>query len=165
VDPYYLLHKSKELGYNAQIITSGRRINDEMPAYIAKKLVQFMIQAGKNPGDTKVLVLGITFKENVADIRNSKIANLVRELMEYSINVHISDPHASPNEVAHEYRFSMIDQISNNYDAVIIAVNHDEYKELGMDYFRSIMNGSPILFDLKAIFDRPDEPNMVYWRL
>lgn len=165
VDPYYLLHKSKELGYNAQIITSGRKINDDMPAYIAKKLVQFIIQAGKNPGDTKVLVLGITFKENVADIRNSKVADLIRELMEYSINVHISDPHASPNEVAHEYRFSLVDQISDNYDAVIIAVNHSQYKELGLDYFKSIMNGKPILFDLKAIFDRPSDSNLVYWRL
>lgn len=165
VDPYYLLHKSKELGYNAQIITSGRKINDEMPAYIAKKLVQFLIQGGKNPGDTKVLVLGITFKENVADIRNSKVADLIRELMEFSINVHISDPHASPNEVAHEYRFSLIDQISDNYDAVIVAVNHDQYKTLSFDYFKSIMNGKPILFDLKAIYERPGEQNLVYWRL
>lgn len=165
VDPYYLLHKSKELGYNAQIITSGRRINDEMPGYIAKKLVQFLIQAGKNPGDTKVLVLGVTFKENVADIRNSKIADLVRELMDYSINVHISDPHASPNEVAHEYRFSMVDKISDNYDAVIVAVNHDEYKQYDIDYFRSIMNGKPILFDLKAIYERPAVSNLIYWRL
>lgn len=165
VDPYYLLHKSKEMGYNAQIITSGRRINDEMPGYIAKKLVQFIIQAGKNPGDTKVLVLGVTFKENVADIRNSKIADLVRELMQYSINVHISDPHASPNEVAHEYKFSMIDQISTNYDAVIVAVNHKEYETLDIKYFKSIMNGKPILFDLKAVYTKPDEPNFKYWRL
>lgn len=165
VDPYYLLHKSKKLGYNAQIITSGRRINDEMPAYIAKKLVQFMIQAGKNPADTKVLVLGITFKENVADIRNSKIADLVRELMQFSINVHISDPHASPNEVAHEYRFGMVDQISDNYDAVIVAVNHNEYRDYDVDYFKSIMNGQPILFDLKAIYNRPEDSRLVYWRL
>lgn len=166
VDPYYLLHKSKELGYNAQIITSGRRINDEMPAYIAKKLVQVLIQAGKNPGETKVLVLGITFKENVADIRNSKIADLVKELMQYSVNVHISDPHASPNEVAHEYKLAMVDQVSSNYDAVIVAVNHTQYKDLDIKYFKSLMNGKPILFDLKAIYERPlNEPNLVYWRL
>lgn len=165
VDPYYLLHKSKELGYNAQIITSGRRINDEMPGYIAKRLVQFLIQAGKNPGETKVLVLGITFKENVADIRNSKVADLVRELMQYSINVHLSDPHASPNEVAHEYKLSMVDEISQNYDAVIVAVNHNEYKAMDIGYFKSLMNGKPILFDLKAIYENPKEPNLVYWRL
>jgi UDP-N-acetyl-D-galactosamine dehydrogenase len=165
VDPYYLLHKSKQLGYNAQIITSGRRINDEMPAYIAKRMVQFLIQAGKNPGDTKVLVLGITFKENVADIRNSKVADLVRELMQYSINVHLSDPHASPNEVAHEYKLSMVDEISQNYDAVIVAVNHNDYRSMDIAYFKSIMNGKPILFDLKAIYEDPKEPNLVYWRL
>ena len=108
---------------------------------------------------------GITFKENVSDIRNSKVADLIRELMQYSINVHLSDPHASPNEVAHEYKLTMIDQISTNYDAIIVAVNHNEYKTLDMEYFKSLMNGKPILFDLKAIYDRPENSNLVYWRL
>ncbi|MCB0574807.1 MAG: nucleotide sugar dehydrogenase, partial [Saprospiraceae bacterium] len=96
VDPYYLLHKSVELGYEPQVILSGRRINDGMPAWIAKKLVQLLIQKDKSPGQAKVLVLGITFKEDVADIRNSKVAALVHELQDFSINVHVADPHASP---------------------------------------------------------------------
>ncbi len=165
VDPYYLLHKAKELGFNPQLITSGRRVNDDMPAFIAKRLVQMLIQRGKNPSQTKVLVMGITFKENVADIRNSKVADLVRELMDYSIHVHVTDPHASPNEVAHEYRLTLVDNISNDYDAIIVAVNHTNYKALTLDYFKSIMNGTPILVDLKGIYDQPQDGEVTYWRL
>ena len=166
VDPYYLTHKAKQLGYDPQVILSGRRINDYMPAHIAKRLVQMMIQKGKNPSSTKVLIKGITFKENVADIRNSKIADLARELMQYSVNVHITDPYASPNEVAKEYKLVLIDNESNNYDAVVVAVNHEEYKDLDFEYYKSIMNGSPILMDLKAIYEPPvDDNQLVYWRL
>lgn len=165
VDPYYLLHKAKHLGYNPQVITSGRRINDEMPDFIAKRLVQMLIKDGKNPSECKVLMKGITFKENVADIRNSKVADLVRELMNFSINVHITDPHANPNEVAHEYKLGMVDQLSDNYDAVIVAVSHNEYKDLDNQYFKSIMNGSPILVDLKGIYDFRNDNGLRYWRL
>ncbi len=166
VDPYYLVHKSKEIGYDPQVILSGRRINDGMPAFIAKRLVQMLIQLGKNPRQAKVLVMGITFKENVADIRNSKVADLVRELMDFSIHVHITDPHASPNEVAHEYKLTLMDSISDNYDAVIVAVNHNDYKALTLDYFKSLMNGAPILLDLKGIYEKPYEQNgLIYWRL
>ncbi len=164
VDPYYLLHKAKQLGYDPQVILSGRRINDQMPAFIAKRLVQMLIQQGKSPQNTKVLVMGVTFKENVSDIRNSKVVDLVRELMGFSVNVHVSDPHASPNEVAHEYKLTLIDEISNGYDAVIVAVHHDEYKELDMDYFRSIATKPFILMDLKGIYE-PQNEDLVYWRL
>ena len=165
VDPYYLLHKSKKLGLNPQVITSGRRINDEMPSHIAKRLVQMMIKKGKNPSDTKVLVMGITFKENVADIRNSKVADLVKELMQFSVNVHLTDPYASPNEVAHEYGLTMVDQVSDNYDVVIVAVKHKEYEELDLNYFKDIMNGAPILYDLKGLLSKPSDESITYWRL
>ncbi len=165
VDPYYLLHKATKLGYNAQVITSGRATNDGMPAFIAKRLVQMLIKRGKNPSQCKVLVLGITFKENVSDIRNSKVADLVKELMSFSVNVHVSDPLASPNEVAHEYGLTMVDQISDNYDAVIAAVSHNEYKKLDHDYFVSIMNGTPILMDLKAMYPEVTENGLEIWRL
>ncbi len=166
VDPYYLLHKSKQLGYDPQVILSGRRVNDGMPAFIAKRLAQMLTQKDKNLSRCKVLVMGITFKENVADIRNSKVADVVQELMDYSIHVHIHDPHASPNEVAHEYRLTLIDQLSNDYDAVILAVAHDEYKKLNADFFVSIMKEQPILFDIKAIYPREEmEARMTYWRL
>jgi UDP-N-acetyl-D-galactosamine dehydrogenase len=164
VDPYYLLHKSVELGYEPQVILSGRRINDGMPAWIAKKLVQLLIQKDKSPGKAKVLVLGITFKEDVADIRNSKVAALVHELQSYFINVHIADPHASPNEVAHEYKLTLVDKISDDYDAVIVAVGHEQYKKYDMAFFRSITRENPIMMDLKALYENTD-PGIHYWRL
>ncbi|NJN34647.1 MAG: nucleotide sugar dehydrogenase [Saprospiraceae bacterium] len=152
VDPYYLLHKARELGIEPQVIASGRRVNDGMPAWIAKRLVQELIQKGRNPRDCKVLLMGITFKENVSDIRNSKVANLVKELMSYFINVHITDPYASPNEVAHEYQLTMVDKVSEGYDAVIVSVAHDEYKQYDEVYFKSIMKEEPILIDLKGMY-------------
>ncbi len=165
VDPYYLTHKAKKLGYDPQVILSGRRINDGMPAFIAKRLAQLLIQKGKNPSHTKVLVMGMTFKENVADIRNSKVVDLARELMQFSINVHITDPHASPNEVAKEYNLTLVDNVSDDYDAVIVAVSHEEYKELDMDYFRSITNGAPIVMDIKGLYEYPQDNSITYWRL
>ncbi len=167
VDPYYLVHKSRQLGYEPKVILSGRSINDGMPAHIAKRLVQKLIKRGKSPQTCKVLVMGVTFKENVADIRNSKVSDLVRELMQYSINVHMVDPHASPNEFAHEYSLTLMDTPSNYYDAVIVAVNHKEYTNLDMNYFKSIMNEHPILLDLKAIYkpEKVKDNGLAYWRL
>lgn len=164
VDPYYLLHKSVELGYEPQVILSGRRINDGMPAWVAKKLIQLLIQREKNPGRAKVLVLGITFKENVADIRNSKVAALIHELQEFSVNVHVADPMASPNEVAHEYKLTLVDKFSTDYDAVVVAVAHREYAAYDMNFYKSIMGKNPILMDLKAIYENSD-PEVCYWRL
>lgn len=165
IDPYYLLYKARQLGIDPQVINSGRRINDSMPAYVATKLLQKLIQHGKSPRQTKVLVMGLTFKENVSDIRNSRVADLVRELMNYSISVHLVDPHASPNEVAHEYRMTLLDAPSAQYDAVIVAVGHDAYKSLDIAYFRSLMNGSPILLDLKGLYSVKGETGLDYWRL
>lgn len=164
VDPFYLMHKAKKVGHDPQVIAAGRRVNDEIPNFIAKRLVKSLIDKGKNPGECKILVMGVTFKENVSDIRNSKVIDLVRELMEYSINVHLVDPHASPNEVAHEYRLSMVDEPLENYDAVIVAVAHDKYKNLKVKYFKSLMNTEPILYDLKGIYN-PKDNEMEYWRL
>jgi UDP-N-acetyl-D-galactosamine dehydrogenase len=167
VDPYYLLHKSKEMGYTPHVITSGRKINDEMPAYIAKRLVQMLIQNGKNPGQCRVLVLGITFKENVADIRNSKVADLVRELQQYSIAVHLVDPYASAIEVAHEYNLTLYDAPEDNYDAVIVAVAHKQFAAMNLESLRALMNGKPLLLDLKGIYTRAEatERKIAYWRL
>lgn len=166
VDPYYLVHKSVALGYNPQVILSGRRINDGMPAFIAQRLVQLLIRQGKNPGAAKALVMGITFKENVADIRNSKVADLVRELMKYSICVHVTDPLASANEVAHEYGLSLIDHPSNGYDAIIVAVGHQTYKELDMQYFKTMAKKDFILMDIKGLYaPPPDETGVLYWSL
>ncbi len=164
VDPYYLVHKSKQMGYDPQVILSGRRINDGMPAFIAKKLVQMLIKKGKSPQDAKILLMGITFKENVSDIRNSKVVDVVKELMQYAVNVHVSDPYASPNEVAHEYNLTLVDKISNDYDAVIVAVSHDKYKNLDTSYFKSITKEDAILMDLKGIYESSNN-GLEYWRL
>jgi UDP-N-acetyl-D-galactosamine dehydrogenase len=128
-------------------------------------LVQLLIQNGKNPGQAKVLVMGLTFKENVADIRNSRVVTIIKELMDYSINVHITDVRASPNEVAHEYKLTLAETISDNYDAVVVAVAHEEYKKLTGTYFASIMNSSPILMDLKGLYDVKNEDKLTCWRL
>ncbi len=166
VDPYYLLHKSKQLGYDPQVILSGRRINDGMPAHIAKRLVQLLIEKGKNIRQCKVLVQGITFKENVSDIRNTKVVDLVRELMDYSINVHVHDPYASPNEMAHEYKLSLTEHISTGYDAVVVAVAHNEYKIQGASFLLDITAPDGVIMDLKAIFSAADFPSgITYWRL
>jgi UDP-N-acetyl-D-galactosamine dehydrogenase len=164
VDPYYLLHKSVELGYEPQVILSGRRVNDSMPGWVAKKLVQLLLKKDKNPRHAKVLVLGITFKENVADIRNSKVATLIRELKDYSIQVQVSDPHASAEEVVREYQLQLDNQLHSDYDAVIVAVAHREFAQYCPEYFKSIMNANPILMDLKALYQIND-PNLEYWRL
>ena len=166
VDPYYLLHKSVKLGYDPLVIASGRRINDRMPAFIAKELVQLLIKRDKNPGEGRVLILGVTFKENVADIRNSKVIEVARELMDYELNVQLYDPLASPNEVAHEYGLSLIDQIGDNYDAIVVAVAHDQFKRYDLDAFRSISRGELLLFDLKGMYDRNAlKDDEVIWRL
>ncbi len=165
IDPYYLLYKARQLGYEPQVINSGRRINDSMPAFVATKLVQMLLHHDKNPAQTKVLIMGLTFKENIADIRNSKVADLVRELMKYAINVHIVDPYASPNEVAHEYNMTLMDKPSSQYDAVIVAVGHDVYRSLDGSYFKSLMHSSPILLDLKALYSIQKGDGIEYWRL
>ena len=165
VDPYYLAYKAAELGYNSEVILSGRRINDNMPAHIAKRLVQMLIQKGKNPGQSKVLIMGLTFKENVTDIRNSKVVSIIKELMQYSVNVHITDPYASPNEVAHEYKLTLLEKPMTGYDAVIVAVAHDEYKKLKPKYFKTLFNDTSILMDLKGLYHPEDLQEFDYWRL
>lgn len=164
VDPYYLVHKSMELGYDPQVILSGRRINDGMPAFVAKKLIQILIGKKKNPGDCRVLVMGITFKENVADIRNSKVADLVEEQRSYSVTVDVTDPHADHEETLEEYGISLLDSPSGPYDAVVIAVGHKEYKIKNSEYFTSLMGKDPVIIDLKGVVATVPQ-GVKYWRL
>jgi len=165
IDPYYLTHKAQQVGYSPQMILSGRRINDGMSAYVAKKLVQSLIQKGKTLLNCKVLIMGITFKEDVSDIRNSKVADVAKELMEYSLNLDITDPYASSEEVEHEYGLQLVDNVSKNYDAVIVAVGHNEYKSLDKTYFEGIMDNKGILFDLKGLYSSSVSDVLEYWRL
>lgn len=152
VDPYYLTFKANELGQYAQVITSGRSVNNQMSKFIATRLVKGMIKAGKNILNTKVLVMGITFKENVSDIRNSKVVDVIAELKNYDIQVDVYDPWADSNEVQEEYGLSLVREVSDDYDAVVAAVNHKEFIDLDEKYFESIMNDKGILFDVKGIY-------------
>ena len=164
VDPYYLTYKAKEFRYHAQIINSGRFVNDSMGFYIAKQTVKKAIAAGKNILNSKVLVMGATFKENVSDIRNSKVADVVCELKSYGVNVDIVDPYASSKELKHEYGFELTEKIANNYDAIIVAVNHHQYVGLDEAYFKSISSEKGILIDVKGIY-RGKIKELTYWSL
>jgi UDP-N-acetyl-D-glucosamine/UDP-N-acetyl-D-galactosamine dehydrogenase len=164
VDPYYLTYKSKELGYDSQVILAGRVINDGMAGYVAKKILQHIIQHSGNIKDAKVLVMGATFKENVSDIRNSKVADVVKELKSYSLNVDVADPHAESDELKHEYGFSLTPQLSNDYDAIIVTVPHNAYKQLDDAYFNSITKPNALVADLKGIY-RGKISSRNYWSL
>lgn len=164
VDPYYLTYKSQQLGYNSRVILAGRVINDEMAAYVAKKTVQTIIKSGTNIALSKVLVMGCTFKENVSDIRNSKVADVVKELQGYHVTVHVVDAHADHDELIHEYGFGLHPQTDNDYDAVIVAVNHEPYTKMDEDYFKTIMKSEGLLVDVKGIF-RNKIKDLKYWSL
>lgn len=164
VDPYYLTHKAKELGYDPQVILSGRRINDGMPVFVANKLVKLLIKAGKTPQKAKVLIKGVTFKEDITDIRNSKVFDLIKELQQFEIQVDVTDACATKISVKSTYDVELVDEIANDYDAVVVAVAHQAYRNLTMDYFQSIMQENPILMDLKAIYEKPTS-GITYWRL
>ena len=152
VDPYYLTYKAQELGYHAQVINSGRYVNDSMGFYVAKQTVKKIIAMGKDVSKSKVLVLGATFKENVEDIRNSKVADVVKELISYGVTVEVSDPRADSAELKHEYGFELTSKIGNDYDAVIIAVNHTEYKDYNEEWFNAVLNKDGLVIDIKGIY-------------
>ncbi len=164
VDPYYLLYKAKELGYHAKMIDSGRFINDSMGGYVAKQLVKKMIAKDINIKDARVLVMGVTFKEDVSDIRNSKVVDLINELKQYSIKVDVIDPQASHHEIKEEYGFDMTEKATGTYDGVVVAVQHEEYKNLPESYFSKLMNPNSIFVDLKGIY-RNKFNELNYWSL
>ncbi len=152
VDPYYLTHKAMELGYFPKVITAGRNVNDAVHAQVAKEIVQYLIDQDKSLKHTKVLVMGVTFKENVSDIRNSKVPELIRELHEFSINVDAVDPFADPEEFREEYGITLKATIGEHYDAIVLAVNHREYAAFDEDYFKSLMLPEGLFYDIKGIF-------------
>lgn len=164
VDPYYLTYKAKEFGYHAQIISSGRFVNDSMGAYVAKQTVKKIIKAGKNIAEAKVLVMGATFKEDVSDIRNSKVADVVNEFISFGAKVDVVDPHANSEDLKHEYGFGLVDKVGSNYDAIVVAVNHKAYQNFNENYFNSISSVNGIVVDLKGIY-RGKINKMTYWSL
>jgi UDP-N-acetyl-D-glucosamine/UDP-N-acetyl-D-galactosamine dehydrogenase len=163
VDPFYLMHKAKQIGLDPQVIAAGRRVNDYIPSFIAKKIVQTLIDKDKNLKESKVLCMGITFKEDVADIRNSKVVDLINELKEYSLHVDVIDPWASSAEVEHEYGIHIKEKADDGYDAILIAVGHQAYKDISVAELEKMSKDELLVFDIKGI--KVDAGIKNYWRL
>jgi len=165
VDPYYLTHKAQQAGYHSRVITSGRYVNDSMGFYIAKQTVKKVIAQGKHIQEARALIMGATFKEDVSDIRNTKVIDIITELKSYQMSVDIVDPHANSEEMEREYGVSLIQQPSNNYDAIIVAVNHHAYLELTETYFKSLFKeGKGVFIDVKGIY-KSKIKDLEYWSL
>ena len=151
VDPYYLLHKSESLGYYPQVILSGRRVNDNMGLFVANKLVKLLIQKGKKIGGAKTLMLGITFKENCPDIRNSRVVDIYRELSDFGMEVDVYDPWANKAEVKKEHGIDLVADLGAKYDAIVLTVAHQEFLNLP---YASLKAENGIIFDIKSVLDR-----------
>jgi len=164
VDPYYLTHKAKQLGYHAKIINSGRYVNDTMGFYVGKQTVKKILAKGKSIINSRILVMGATFKEDVSDIRNSKVIDVVKEIESYSCTVEIVDPHADSADYQEEYGYAITKEITGVYDAVIVAVNHKEYCDLDEAYFKSIMTDIGVFVDIKGIYKNKFN-DIDYWSL
>lgn len=152
VDPYYLTHKASQVGYHAKVILSGREINDYMGAHVARQVVKKLIDKDAVLKQSRVLVMGTTFKENVSDIRNSKVIDVINELDSYSLNVEAVDPHASVEEFEHEYNFKLSEAPSGVYDAIIVSVSHNEYTKMTESDFSKLLKPGGVLADIKGLF-------------
>ena len=156
VDPYYLAHKARAIGYNPEIILGGRKLNDNMGAFVANRVIKLMIRNGHKILNSKVLILGFTFKANCPDIRNTRVIEVKEEMEEFGCNVDVFDPRAESEEVEEEYGFSLIsekDGIDEEYNAIIAAVAHDEFKEMEIEEFR---NGNTVVYDVKGFLNREE---------
>ena len=170
VDPYYLANKASELGYHAQVILAGRRINDNMAKFVAEKTIKKLINGNIRVKGADILVMGLTFKENCPDLRNSKVNDIIKELREYGANVHVIDPMAPKEEALEEYGIILEDESCiKNMDAVVVAVGHKEYRDMKPADLRKYFNpvyAKPLLIDVKSIFDKAEaEKEYDYWRL
>jgi UDP-N-acetyl-D-galactosamine dehydrogenase len=152
VDPYYLAHKAESLGYHPQVILSGRRVNDNMGMFVANKVVKLMIKKGHTINQSKAIILGITFKEDCPDIRNSKVIDIYKELIQFGMQVDVFDPHANAHEVIEEYGVTLINNLDSKYDAIVLAVSHKEFLEV--NYKTICINSNSVIFDTKSFLDR-----------
>ncbi|NRQ42241.1 Vi polysaccharide biosynthesis UDP-N-acetylglucosamine C-6 dehydrogenase TviB [Rheinheimera sp. YQF-2] len=157
VDPYYLTHKAQAIGYHPEVILAGRRINDSMGRYVVSELVKVMVKRRIHVAGAKVLVLGLTFKENCPDIRNTKVVDILAELKEYGVEADVFDPWVDATEAQHEYGLQLIKQPQQGiYDAVILAVGHNEFRQLGAAGIKALTNSSGIVYDLKYVLSAAD---------
>ncbi|WP_207492747.1 nucleotide sugar dehydrogenase [Aridibaculum aurantiacum] len=164
VDPYYLTYKAAELGFNSRVILSGRYINDNMGNYVSKKILQHVIATSENVKAAKILFMGATFKENVSDIRNSKVMDVVETLRTYHLQVFVTDPYADKEQLQEEYNCCVISELDDDYDVIIVSVPHDPYRAFDDDYFVSITKPTALIADLKGIY-RNKITSRKYWSL
>ncbi|MCP5160701.1 MAG: Vi polysaccharide biosynthesis UDP-N-acetylglucosamine C-6 dehydrogenase TviB [Hahellaceae bacterium] len=157
VDPYYLTHKAQSIGYHPEVILSGRRINDSMGAHVTERVVKQMLKKRIHIVESNILILGLTFKENCPDIRNTRVVDVVQEFKNYHANVDIFDPWASPEEVQHEYGLELVSQLENGkYDAIVLTVSHDEFKKMGSKAIRALGKENSVIFDVKYVLDKSE---------
>jgi UDP-N-acetyl-D-galactosamine dehydrogenase len=156
VDPYYLTHKAESIGYHPEIILAGRRLNDSMGGYVVAQLVKAMTKKRIHVDGAKVLVMGLAFKENCPDLRNTRVIDIINELKEYNCKVDVFDPWADAKEAEHEYGITPIDRDAlapQAYDAIILAVGHSEFKKMGVEKIRALGKDSHVLYDIKYLLD------------
>ncbi|MBF0547097.1 MAG: nucleotide sugar dehydrogenase [Candidatus Riflebacteria bacterium] len=173
VDPYYLTYKAEELGYHPEVILAGRRINDGMGKFVAENTVKEMIKAGKTVKGARVLILGLTFKENVADLRNTRVIDIINELKEYEVSSDVFDPLVHPEEAEEEYgirNISSLDAISQKYDAIVVAVSHTEFRKIPIETLAKMSSredGKPVMIDARGLYDHSTarKAGFQYWRL
>lgn len=169
VDPYYLTFKAQEMGYHPEVILAGRKINDYMGKYVAEQTVKQLIKAGKTVNKCRVLVLGITFKENVRDIRNSRVIDIINELKDYNVNTIVHDPYAIREEVLKEYGIELSDEFEDMgpFDGIVVAVKHRNFMNLDLKYLKSLCSNPCVLTDVKGIFNKENvlKTGFIYWRL
>ena len=169
VDPYYLTFKAQSIGYHPEVILSGRRINDSMGKYIAEQAIKHLIKSNKAVKGSKILILGFTFKDNVKDIRNTRVIDIYNELKEYGVEPYVHDPHASHDDVSAEYGIKLIQTPEEKcpFDGIIIAVKHREYADYSMEYLKGLCNSNASLIDVKGIYQKDEalKAGLNYWRL
>jgi UDP-N-acetyl-D-galactosamine dehydrogenase len=169
VDPYYLTFKAQAVGYHPEVILAGRRINDNMGIYVAENTIKQLIHSGRSVKNSRILILGLTFKENIRDIRNTRVIDIYNELRDYGLRVFIHDPYADKKEVKKEYNISLIERLEEKrpFDGIILAVSHRAYRNLRLSYLKGLCNGNPVLIDVKSFFKREQalKAGFKYWRL
>jgi UDP-N-acetyl-D-galactosamine dehydrogenase len=160
VDPYYLTYKAQSIGYNPGIILSGRRINDGMGEYVVSRLVKLMLKKRLHVQDSNVLIMGLTFKENCPDLRNTRVVDIIKELETYGVNIHVYDPWVDPEEAVVEYGIKPIATLEEGrFDAIVLAVAHEQFKQMDIKQVRALGKPDSVIYDLKYLFpaDLTDE--------
>jgi len=152
VDPYYLTHKAQEIGYNPEMILAGRRLNDQMGSYVVSEIIKLMLRKRIHISNANILIMGLTFKENCPDLRNTRVTDMIEEFVDYGANIDVYDPWVDKNETEKEYGFRPIDKLENNkYDTIVLAVSHDEFVKMGADAIHKLGKDDHVLYDIKYI--------------